>query len=197
MTPDELSSEAWNQRYLDGKTGWDRRGSSPSLDYFLRQTNLKTGHVLVPGCGNGHEVVALAKKGFTVTAIDFASTPLDRLQQRLQAEQLQADLRQGDVLTVELEFQVDAIYEQTCLCALHPTLWNSYEEKLFHWLKQGGQLWAAFMQSQQSLKPPYHCDMEQMKTLFADARWIWPEQEHQISHPSGMFEWACLLQRRS
>ena len=42
--------------------------------------------VVVPGCGRGHEVVELARRGFEVTAIDFAPAAIEALSTKL-AEQ--------------------------------------------------------------------------------------------------------------
>ena len=56
----------WEERYLSGRTAWDRGGVSPALRHWLASGALRAGRVLVPGCGRGHEVAALAREGFQV-----------------------------------------------------------------------------------------------------------------------------------
>jgi hypothetical protein len=51
------------------------------------------------------------------------------------------------VLTWCPEQPFDAIYEQTCLCALHPDHWAAYARQLHAWLRPAGTLWAMFMQT--------------------------------------------------
>ena len=69
-----LSSADWQERYDIGKTGWDRGEPNPMLAHWLHSGELQPCQVLVPGCGRGHEVIALAEAKFDVTAIDFADT---------------------------------------------------------------------------------------------------------------------------
>jgi protein-L-isoaspartate O-methyltransferase len=113
----------WENRYQQGQTGWDRGEVSPNLLHWLESELLEPCRILVPGCGNGHEVLALAEKGFDVVAIDIAPTAIENLRKTLNARQLNAELIQTDFLTWELEKPFDAIYEQTSLCALHPDEW--------------------------------------------------------------------------
>ncbi|PJA33792.1 MAG: thiopurine S-methyltransferase, partial [Zetaproteobacteria bacterium CG_4_9_14_3_um_filter_53_7] len=89
----------------------------------------------------------------------------------------------------------DAIYEQTCLCALQPTQWSDYEQWLYNHLKPGGQLLALFMQTNAEGGPPFHCDVTEMKPLFAASRWLWPDNGDTVPHPSGRHELAHLLIR--
>jgi cyclopropane fatty-acyl-phospholipid synthase-like methyltransferase len=54
--------------------------------------DLRPCRILVPGCGRGHEVVALARAGFAVTGVDFAPAAAAALQARLADEGLPAEL---------------------------------------------------------------------------------------------------------
>ena len=58
----------WAELYRSGDTGWDQGGPSPGLVDFLkndvgpgRAIPFQSGHVLVPGCGHGHDARALAQ----------------------------------------------------------------------------------------------------------------------------------------
>ena len=82
MTTDSASAErrdAWERRYREGKTGWDRGEPSPALMHWLAEGLVPAGRVLVPGCGHGHEIVELIRAGCDVTAVDIASQPMRRL----------------------------------------------------------------------------------------------------------------------
>ena len=186
----------WESRYQQEQTGWDRGEASPNLLYWIKNESLKPCRILIPGCGNGHEVVTLAEKGFEVVAIDIAATPIENLKKVLEDRQLKTDLIQNDFFTWELDKPFDAIYEQTSLCALHPDQWEKYEQCLFNWLKPKGKLFAQFMQTGEDSGPPYHCDISAMTALFAEHRWLWSERhETQVIHSDNKYEKIYLLEK--
>jgi len=193
------TAEQWESRYRSGETGWDRGTASPALDRWLQSGVLAPCRILVPGCGRGHEVPHLTELGFDVTAIDIAPSAVSHLEKELAGSGQTAEVMLGDVLDFEPEQPFDAVYEQTCLCALPPEAWPAYEARLHGWLKSGGILAALFMQTGKDGGPPYHCDMSGMRALFDDQRWTWPNPETEssrIPHPTGLHEFAYPLRRR-
>lgn len=194
---DEEKSRHWDEKYQTGMPGWDRRGVSPALLHWLETGALSPCRILIPGCGHGHEVLELARRGFQVWGLDIAPTPLARLKVRLDQAGLTARLVQADALAWQPVQPFDAIYEQTCLCALAPEEWPAYAAQLLRWLRPGGLLFALFMQTGRSGGPPYHCDRGEMLTLFSPERWEWMEPPHrEVAHPNGLFEYAAVLRRR-
>lgn len=186
----------WEARYQAGQTGWDRGQPSDALHRWLDAGMLAPqATILIPGCGRGHEVVELARRGFTVTGLDIAPSAISHLKDVLQQESLEAEARLGDVFEYEPE-PFDAIYEQTCLCAIEPEQWQTYEARLHRWLKPGGMLYALFMQTGQEGGPPHHCDMVNMRKLFTTDRWQWlDDMPELVPQNSGRFELAYRLKR--
>lgn len=186
----------WEQRYLQGQTGWDRGETSANLLYWLDEGLLQPCRILVPGCGNGYEVLTLAARGFDVVAIDVAPTPISNLQKALDKNGLCAELVEADFFSWKSPDSFDAIYEQTSLCALPPEQWPAYEACLYDWLKPGGKLFAQFMQTGAEGGPPYHCDLGDMRSLFKPERWNWSHQhETQVGHSGGKFEHLFVLEK--
>lgn len=193
---DAEKSRAWDEKYHTGTPGWDRGGVSPALLHWLNAGMLTPCRILIPGCGHGHEVVELARRGFAVCAVDIAPTPLARLGRRLDEQGLAAQLIQADVLHWQPPAPFDAIYEQTCLCALPPQEWPAYEAQLHRWLRPGGRLFALFMQTGRAGGPPWHCGLGDMHILFPHTHWAWLEApQREVPHPNGLFEYAAVLQR--
>ncbi|TWT49305.1 tellurite resistance protein TehB [Rubripirellula amarantea] len=191
-----LSSKGWQERYELGKTGWDRGGPNPMLSQWLKAGELRPCKILVPGCGRGHEVIALAEAGFDVTAVDFADAAVQSLKEQLTLRGLNAVVVQSDIFTFSHSHAFDAIYEQTCLCAIHPSQWNAYEQRLARLLLPEGSLFGLFMQSGKSDEPPFSCDLPTMQTVFALPTWQWSNRSERVDHPSGMHEIACVLTRK-
>jgi 2-polyprenyl-3-methyl-5-hydroxy-6-metoxy-1,4-benzoquinol methylase len=123
--------QEWEERYLNDQSGWDRKGINPVLhEWFVRMPSSGR-RVLIPGCGNGYEVIELARMGFDVTGIDIAPTPIARMHRELEIEGLQAEVVQVDMFEYIPETPFDAIYEQTSLCAINPEQREAYENKLY------------------------------------------------------------------
>ncbi len=188
----------WEEKYRANSIPWDRGGTSPALHAWLESGDLSPGSILIPGCGRGHEAVVLAQRGFQVTALDIAPTALKHLEAELAQAGVSAERVCADVLAWQPVAAFDAIYEQTCLCALSPDHWRDYERQLQRWLKPNGRLFALFMQTEREGGPPYHCALSEMRTLFPATRWDWPEQSpDRVSHPNGLWELASILTRRA
>ena len=61
----------WEQRYQTGDTPWDKGAPHPALVDFLKTEPLH-GKILVPGCGLGYDVRAIATKDNEVVGVDVA-----------------------------------------------------------------------------------------------------------------------------
>jgi SAM-dependent methyltransferase len=194
----------WQEQFEQGRTPWDRGGVNPQLQDWLASGALSRCRILVPGCGSGYEVVALAQAGFDVTGLDYAPGAIARTRNALNACCTQAVLVEADVLAWRPDRPFDAIYEQTCLCALYPDRWRAYADRLWNWLRPHGRLFALFVQylrpsvADGSIAgPPYHCDINGMRALFHEPQWAWPKPPYpRTTHPAGLEELAVVLQRQ-
>ena len=185
---------------------WDRGGAGPQLARWIADGTLAptAGPVLVPGCGSGHEVEALARAGFDVTGLDLAPAAVALARSRLAAGGLEAPVLEADVLVWRPAEPVAAVYEQTCLCALHPDQWLGYARALHDWLRPGGSLCLMVMQvprpgaAEGRIEgPPYHLDIGAVRALFPASRWDWPSPPYgAVPHPKGWRELALVLRRR-
>jgi SAM-dependent methyltransferase len=185
----------WESRYRQGTTGWQRTEVNPAFIAWRADGTLTPCRILVPGAGRSAEPLALAEAGFDVTAIDIAPSAVEYQRERLSpfgGKSLGANLLQW-----EPEAPFDAIYEQTCLCALPPALWEDYAACLARWLRPAGVLAALFMQTGREGGPPFHCDLPRMRMLFPPPIWLWPaELPATIDRPPvGMSEQPAALKR--
>ncbi len=199
------TSTFWQERFDRQQTPWDRGAASPQLLAWLDSGALAPCRILVPGCGGGWEVAELARRGFDVTGLDYAPAAVQRTRDLLQSQQLRGEVLQADVLHFEPDQPFDAVYEQTCLCALHPDHWIAYAQRLHQWLVPGATLWGLFVQVPRPAAvqegriegPPYHCDINAVRALFAGSRWHWPRPPYtQVPHPRLSHELAVPLTRR-
>lgn len=143
----------WEARYETGDTPWDKGAAHPALTDFLRdEPQALRGRVLVPGCGYGHDVRAIAEartrgRGSgecVVVGIDIAPGALRRAAafQNVAGETYAlADLF---ALPPSLHGAFDWVWEHTCFCAIHPQMRTRYVEAVAGALKPAGHLLAVF-----------------------------------------------------
>jgi SAM-dependent methyltransferase len=143
------------------------------------------------------EPLALAEAGFDVTIVDAAPTAVQEQRSRLARLTASARVEHADLFDwTPPDTPFDAIYDQTCLCALPPPLWEDYALRLHRWLRPGGTLFILFMQSDRPNGPPFHCDIDTMRRLFGSPRWHWPETlQDCVGHQSGLAEQPVALLR--
>ena len=196
MDSDTHHRARWEKRYQDGKTAWDRGQPSPALVAALAAMPQPPARVLVPACGQGHEVIYLADQGYQVTGVDFAPSAVSALKKALSDENLRAEILEQDLFSWDPGEPFDIIYEQTAICALEPALWARYAERLHAWTKPGGVIIGLFMQTHRDGGPPWHVPLDRLAELFPESDWLWPSGPlTTVSHPSGLEEAFITLQR--
>ncbi|HQY28580.1 MAG TPA: methyltransferase domain-containing protein [Burkholderiaceae bacterium] len=194
----------WQERFASQRTPWDRGAVNPALAPLLEAGQLPAGaRVLVPGCGAGYEVETLAAAGFRPIGVDYAPTAVGLTRARLAQAGLDAEVIEADLLEWAPSAPVDAVWEQACLCALHPDLWVAYAQRLASWVVHGGTLVLLAVQVERDGRregriegPPYHCDVNAVRALFPADAWDWPRPPYlRQVHPAGFAELQIVLKR--
>jgi SAM-dependent methyltransferase len=201
MRPDK---NFWDLCYAEGNTGWDRGDVHPALLKWIDNETLEPCRIILPGCGRGYEAKHLAEIEFDVTAVDYSKSPLEHLERITASLAKRPKLVHQDIFEFVPDEPFDAVYEQTCLCAIEPDRRRDYEQTVYRWLKPNGRLFILMMQCDQLERsagslggPPFHCAIEEMRSLFSVDRWQWiQEPSDRFDHPSGViFELAGCLQK--
>ncbi len=162
---DNLFEEAyWSTRYRNEETGWDLGEVSPPIAHFFETRDYSKSAILVPGCGNGHEVMHLFLAGHKyVHGLDLSTKPLNYLQSiGIPSNHLFHE----DYFDHKGEY--DVIVEQTFFCAIAPSLRKQYVQKTASLLKPNGivvgLLWKQKMQDDE---PPFGGDAAEYEALFS------------------------------
>jgi methyl halide transferase len=192
----ETQAVDWEERYRGGATGWERRGLNPAFLGWRESGEMAPCRILVPGAGRSLEPLALAEAGFDVTVVDAAPTAVATQRARFDRINAPARVEQADLFAWDPDRPFDAVYDQTCLCALPPALWPNYARRLHRWLRPGGSLFVLFMQMEGSGGPPFHCDLDAMRRLFPTLTWVWPDVlPGRVDHPPFRSEQPAILRR--
>lgn len=107
----------WYQDFFSGLNCemWEKAATAkltePEVNFLLDVLNCRPGdHLLDVPCGFGRHAIELAKRGFQVTGIDISTEFLQKLTQRIEAEQLSIKLIHGDVGTTRLTTLFNGAY---------------------------------------------------------------------------------------
>ena len=98
------------------KTPWDSGITPPELFEFI-QTH-PAGRAIDLGCGTGTNIITLAKTGWQVTGIDFASRAIRIAKRKLKAQNIQAQLLVGDVTNFKVDSQFNLALDIGCFHGL-------------------------------------------------------------------------------
>ncbi|MBT8341461.1 MAG: class I SAM-dependent methyltransferase [Desulfatitalea sp.] len=136
---DFFNRSRWNflWRYLRGNTPWDTNVTPPEVEAFVSQT--PAGRALDLGCGTGTNALALARRGWQVTGIDFIPGAIRKARRKaagsgLAVEFLIADVTRLDGLTGPYDYVLDI----GCLFAIDPEGRRNYLARLERLLRPGG-----------------------------------------------------------
>lgn len=157
----------WEGRYLSHDTPWDKGEAHPGLRWWLSQYSLK-GHIIVPGCGTGHDVRLLASdQDGHLLGVDIAPTAI-KLAQKHPVTQREQYI-QEDFLSPPKSWvnAFDGLFEHTCFCAIHPSHRKEYAGAAAAVIKPGGSLLAIFFLTPEANDgPPYGCTRKELDALF-------------------------------
>ena len=136
-------SNNWELRYQAGDAPWDKGRPHPELANYLT-THPLSGRVLVPGCGPGHDVRAIAASGAEVVGIDIAPSAIELSRQHPPVGNERYELADFFDLPPQYQAAFDWVWEHTCFCAIDPTLRACYAKSVVSVLKPEGHFLAMF-----------------------------------------------------
>lgn len=195
----------WNERYRKGETPWEKGEPAPPLLEILEKADAKIwggGPVLVPGCGTGHDVRALAARGFPALGLDLAEEAYRRAHAHPKVGG--EDYEIGDFLDAGWREgkSFSAIWEHTCLCAIDPARREDYAMACAELITPGGCLVGVFFLTpydpgEEWCGPPFPASVEELDGLFS--RWFEREMAWvpEAAYPGREGrEWLAIYRRK-
>ncbi|KAK5804412.1 hypothetical protein E1A91_A09G181600v1 [Gossypium mustelinum] len=136
------ASAGWEESWKQGVTPWDLGRPTPVILHLHHSGSLPMGRVLVPGCGTGYDVVAMACPGRYVVGLDISEEAIKK------AKQMSSSLPNADNFTfIEADFfswrptdLFDLIFDYTFFCAILPEMRSAWAQQIQNFLKPDGEL---------------------------------------------------------
>jgi len=191
----------WEDHYRRGEMPWEKGAPSPGLIDYLAAEPVR-GRVLVPGCGLGHDVRALAATAGEVVGIDIAPSAVAAAQAIPPVGRERYELADLFALPEFWRGTFDAVWEHTCFCAIQPAQRPAYVEAVADALRPEGRLIAIFYldpgNDSPDEGPPFEVSIAELDRLFlprfsVDREWL---PQHAYAGREGR-EWMRVLTRRT
>jgi SAM-dependent methyltransferase len=136
----------WDRRYQVGDIPWEKGNAAPPLLEWLQVRGPLHGNILVPGCGYGHDVRAIAAAAPDAKVIGIDISPLAIDQARQYPVTGQEAYQLGDLFNLPQDFcgEFQWVFEHTCFCAIDPQRRVDYVRVIAGALQLHGFLLAIF-----------------------------------------------------
>ena len=165
----------WEAHYRAGDTPWDKGAAAPPLMELIEKNGAALwggGPFLVPGCGSGHDVRAIAETGVPAIGLDIAETAVAKA--RSIPCEGPASYEHGNFLDPAWceGRSFPAIWEHTCFCAIDPGLRAAYARATASLLPPGGLLAGVFYLTpndpgEDDSGPPFGTTVDELEEIFS------------------------------
>lgn len=155
----------WDNKWSNNQTGWDIGYASPAIVDYFEKYDQKDAKILIPGCGNAHEALALLALGYrNITLLDIATTAVEHLKNKFQNTE-NISIIKGDFF--QHQEQYDIIIEQTFFCAI-PTNWReNYVTQAYNLLRGNGKIVGLLFNTEfEKQGPPFGGNTSEYMELF-------------------------------
>ncbi|MBX3438626.1 MAG: class I SAM-dependent methyltransferase [Planctomycetaceae bacterium] len=190
----------WNHRYESGDLPWDSGIPSRELFRVLDEQSIPAGRALELGCGTGTNAIALAARGFQVTAVDCSPRALELARAKaaeagVNVHWVQADVQRfGDALE-PFEF----VFDRGCYHCCRRVDLAGYRQTLDHITRPGSRLLIlAGNANEQSAEGPPRVSEQEIRNEFGDPFRILGLREFRFQDRGGAdgpLGWSILLDR--
>ena len=175
-------SELENRRWIDMWDGgllpgqaFDACAASPLLLQYIAENKIPHGKALVPGCGRGYDVTALADEHRYVLGLDIAPKAVEAARDRLvvlSSDECKYKPNAHFATTSFFDLQekdglYDFIYDYTFLCALHPSVRPMWALKMSRLVRADGVLLTLIFPIREidDVGPPYAVSLDLVRQV--------------------------------
>jgi 2-polyprenyl-3-methyl-5-hydroxy-6-metoxy-1,4-benzoquinol methylase len=146
---------------------WYTAALDADLESALERHGIRAGRVLDPGTGPGTQALALAERGFVVTASDVSSAAIAYANRKAGPRGASVTFVQDDILATRLTGPFDMVFDRGCFHVLKPAQRPAYVETMHRLLAPSAWLFLkTFSHRQFGNFGPYRFTPEEIRRLF-------------------------------
>jgi 2-polyprenyl-3-methyl-5-hydroxy-6-metoxy-1,4-benzoquinol methylase len=161
---------SWEELYKQDtieKLPWYWSPLDPDLEAALARHGIASGRVLDQGTGPGTQAIALAERGFTVTASDVSAAAIAYAAERAKERGVEVTFAQDDVVNSRLTGPFDVVFDRGCFHVLAPEQRAGHVQTVHRILAPSGRLFLkTFSHHQPGEKGPHRFAPEDLRGIF-------------------------------
>jgi cyclopropane fatty-acyl-phospholipid synthase-like methyltransferase len=170
MSQQHEFTDDWEKLYQERDVEtmpWYNSLLDADLDQALNNLNIKAGTLLDLGTGPATQAIALAQRGFQVTASDISEAAIAKAENQAKAKGLHISFKQDDILDTHLDQTFDFVFDRGCFHILNPERRQDYVGIVHGLLPPQGYLFLKCMSQLQTIElGAYRFTPEQIKNIF-------------------------------
>ncbi|HSQ63524.1 MAG TPA: class I SAM-dependent methyltransferase [Polyangiaceae bacterium] len=160
----------WDELYRsDGIEAlpWYWPAIDPDLAAALERRGVVSGRALDLGSGPGTQAIALAERGFVVTAADVSAAALAYAERKAKARGVHVAFVEDDILATKLAGPFDVIFDRGCFHVISPGSRADYARTIRRLLAPGGWFFLkTFSHLQPGTQGPHRFTPEDVRACF-------------------------------
>jgi cyclopropane fatty-acyl-phospholipid synthase-like methyltransferase len=165
---------SWEELYRNDtveKLPWYWPALDPDLEAALVRYGVRSGTVLDLGTGPGTQAVALAVRGFHVTATDVSTAAIAYAARKAKAQGVDVSFMTDDILATRLTGPYDAVFDRGCFHVIAPEQRDSYVNTIHTLLAPSGSLFLkTFSHHQPGTQGPHRFAPDDIRRGFGGDR---------------------------
>nr|CAN68137.1 hypothetical protein VITISV_035654 [Vitis vinifera] len=149
---------SWEEKWQQGLTPWDLGKATPIIEHLHQAGALPNGRTLIPGCGRGYDVVAIACPERFVVGLDISDSAIKKAKESSSSSWNASHFifLKADFFTWNPTELFDLIIDYTFFCAIEPDMRPAWASRMQQLLKPDGELLTLmFPISDHTGGPPY------------------------------------------
>ena len=166
-----LGFDNWEQIYQNQNIEsmpWFNPDLDLDLQQALSQLNINSGTILDLGTGPGTQAIALAERGFQVTATDISETAIHQAEQTAKQNKMNISWQQDDIINSKLNQTFDFVFDRGCFHVFSPEQRQDYVRIVHKLLNDQGYLFIkCFSHLQPGEQGPHRFTPEQINDIFS------------------------------
>ncbi|XP_059447026.1 probable thiol methyltransferase 2 [Corylus avellana] len=136
------STGGWDASWEKGVTPWDLGQPTPVILHLHQTGALPKGRALIPGCGSGYDIVAIACPERYVVGLDISDIAIKKALE-LSSSSVNASyftFLKADFFAWTPTELFDLVLDYTFFCAIEPDMRLAWAQRIHDVLKPGGEL---------------------------------------------------------
>lgn len=119
---------------------WFNHRLDPDFDAALCRLNIHSGTVLDIGTGTGSQAIALAERGFSVTATDISDTAVEKAASKTKSKSMDVVFMRDNILRTRLTTVFDIVTDRGCFHSIPSKARQLYLDTMERLIKPEGYL---------------------------------------------------------